>query len=64
MSIPFLPNGDVELIQKKDILFYYRIESKDLIIVFSDKGFHAFITEGTKENQLGPCDSERKKAIA
>jgi len=32
-----------------------------LIIVFSDKVLHVVLLEGTKENKLGTCDSERKK---
>ena len=43
---------------------WYRIELKALIIVFSDKVLHVVLLEGTKENELGTCDSERKKVIA
>ena len=43
---------------------WYRIELKVLIIVFSDKVLHVVLLEGTKENELGTCDSERKKVIA
>ena len=34
------------------------------IIVFLDKVLHVVLLEGTKENELGTCDSERKKVIA
>ena len=37
------------------------MELKVLIIVFSDKVLHVVLLEGTKENELGTCDSERKK---
>ena len=40
---------------------WYRIEPKVLIIAFSDKVLHVVLFEGTKENELGTCDSERKK---
>jgi len=40
------------------------MELKVLIIVFSDKVLHVVLLEGTKENELGTCDSERKKVIA
>ena len=40
---------------------WYRIELKVLIIVFSDKVLHVVLLEGTKENELGTCDSGRKK---
>ena len=43
---------------------WYRIELKVLIIVFSDKVLHVVLLVGTKENELGTCDSERKKVIA
>ena len=43
---------------------WYRIELKVLIIVFSDKVLHVVLLEGTKENELSTCDSERKKTIA
>ena len=43
---------------------WYRIELKVLIIVFSDKVLHVILLEGTKENELSTCDSERKKSIA
>ena len=43
---------------------WYRIELKVLIIVFSDKVLHVVLLEGRKENELGTCDSERKKVIA
>ena len=37
------------------------MELKVLSIVFSDKVLHVVLLEGTKENELGTCDSERKK---
>ena len=40
---------------------WYRIELKVVIIVFSDKVLHVVLLEGTKENELGTFDSERKK---
>ena len=40
---------------------WHRIELKVLIIVFSDKVLHVVLLEGTKENELGTCDSGRKK---
>ena len=43
---------------------WYRIELKVLIIFFSDKVLHVVLFEGTKENELSTCDSERKKTIA
>ena len=43
---------------------WYRIELIVLIIVFSDKVLHVVLLEGTKENELGTCDSEREKVIA
>ena len=43
---------------------WYRIELKVLIIIFSDKVLHVIHLEGTKENELSTCDSERKKVIA
>ena len=42
---------------------WYRIELKVLIIIFSDKDLHV-VLEGTKEDELSTCDSERKKTIA
>ena len=42
---------------------WYRIELKVLIIIFSDKDLHV-VLEGTKEDELSTCDSERKKIIA
>ena len=42
---------------------WYRIELKVLIIFFSDKVLHVVLFEGTKENELSTCDSERKKTI-
>ena len=50
--ILFLPNGDIEW------------NLKVLIIIFSDKVLHVALLEGTKENELSTCDSERKKTIA
>ena len=43
---------------------WYRIELKVLIVVFSDKDLHVVLLEGTKEDELSTCDSERKKTIA
>ena len=43
---------------------WYRIELKVLIITFSDKVLHVVLLEGTKENELVTCDSEREKVIA
>ena len=41
----------------------YRIELKVLIVVFLDKDLHV-VLQGTKENELSICDSERKKDIS
>ena len=43
---------------------WYRIELKVLVVVFSDKDLHEVLFDGTKENELSTCDSERKKTIA
>ena len=43
---------------------WYRIELEVLIVVFSDKDLHVVLLEGTKENELSICYSERKKVIA
>ena len=43
---------------------WYRIELKVLVVVFSDKDLHVVLFDGTKENELSTCDSERKKVIA
>jgi hypothetical protein len=40
------------------------MELKVLIVVFSEKDLHVVLLEGTKENELSTCDSERKKVIA
>ena len=41
---------------------WYRIELK-VLVVFSDKDLYVVLLEGTKENELSTCDSERKKTI-
>ena len=43
---------------------WYRIELKVLIVVFSDKDLRVVLLEGTKEDELSTCDSERKKTVA
>ena len=42
---------------------WYRIELK-VLVVFSDKDLHVVLFDGTKENELSTCDSERKEVIA
>ena len=42
---------------------WYRIELKVLIVVFSDKDLRVVLLEGTKEDELSTCDSERKKTV-
>ena len=42
---------------------WYRIELKVLIVVFLDKDLHV-VLQGTKENELSICYSERKKTVA
>ena len=44
--------------------WWYRIELKVLIVVFSDKDLRVVLLEGTKEDELSTCDSERKKTVA
>jgi len=39
------------------VQWWYRIELKVLVVVFSDKDLHVILLEGTKENELSTCDS-------